>query len=171
VRDQANVVIVDLNDANAVVRRPITADSAIMHPTDKILALKAGRQLQVFNIATKQKLKAHLMNEEVVFWKWLSKETLGVVTETAVFHWDLNGADAPVKVRSPPPPRRPPSPVGPCPCRLTDVPGLLRDRRPGLRPPALARRLPDHQLPLDPGRQVARPRRYRRQQGPGRLQG
>ena len=99
VRDQANVVIVDLNDANAVVRRPITADSALMHPKEKILALKAGRQLQVFNIASKQKLKAHLMNEEVVFWKWINTETLGVVTESAVFHWDLNGAEAPVKVR------------------------------------------------------------------------
>jgi clathrin heavy chain len=40
VRDQNNVVIVDLNDANSVMRRPITADSAIMHPKEKILALK-----------------------------------------------------------------------------------------------------------------------------------
>lgn len=40
VRDQNNVVIVDLADANQVMRRPITADSAIMHPSEKILALK-----------------------------------------------------------------------------------------------------------------------------------
>ncbi|CED83796.1 clathrin heavy chain [Phaffia rhodozyma] len=98
VRDQNNVVIVDLNDANQVIRRPITADSAVMHPKEKILALKAGRQLQVFNLATKQKLKAHLMDEEIVFWKWISAETLGIVTETAVLHWDLQGESAPVKI-------------------------------------------------------------------------
>ena len=44
VREKVNeanqVVIVDLADANNVIRRPITADSAIMHPHQKILALK-----------------------------------------------------------------------------------------------------------------------------------
>lgn len=40
VNDQAQVVIIDLSDANNVLRRPISADSAIMHPKQKILALK-----------------------------------------------------------------------------------------------------------------------------------
>jgi hypothetical protein len=39
-RDQ--VVIIDLSDANNVLRRPITADSVIMHPHQKILALKGA---------------------------------------------------------------------------------------------------------------------------------
>jgi len=60
----------------------------------------AGRQLQVFNIGTKQKLKAHLMNEEIVFWKWISSETLGIVTETAVWHWSLTTDTPPIKVSS-----------------------------------------------------------------------
>lgn len=55
----------------------------------------------MFNIGTKQKLKAHLMNEEIVFWKWISPETLGIVTETAVWHWQLNVEGAPVKVSLP----------------------------------------------------------------------
>lgn len=40
--DTPQVVIVNLNDAGDVVRRPITADSAIMNPraNEKILALK-----------------------------------------------------------------------------------------------------------------------------------
>lgn len=38
--EQNQVVIVDLADANNVLRRPITADSAVMHPHQKILALK-----------------------------------------------------------------------------------------------------------------------------------
>jgi hypothetical protein len=39
------------------------------------------------------------MNEEVVFWKWISPETLGIVTETSVHHWELNSEGPPVKVR------------------------------------------------------------------------
>jgi len=57
------VVIVDLAEANNIVRRPISAESAIMHPTEKIIALRAQRQLQVFNIEAKQKVKSHLMHE------------------------------------------------------------------------------------------------------------
>lgn len=52
----------------------------------------------MFNIGTKQKLKAHLMNEEIVFWKWVSPDTLGIVTETAVWHWQLNVEGPPAKV-------------------------------------------------------------------------
>ncbi|KAI0331507.1 clathrin heavy chain [Cubamyces sp. BRFM 1775] len=99
VREKVNetnqVVIVDLADANNVIRRPITADSAIMHPHQKILALKAGRTLQVFNIETKQKVKSHVNNEDVVFWKWISDSTLGLVTETAVYHWTISDATSP----------------------------------------------------------------------------
>ena len=40
VGDTNQVVIIDLNDTANVVRRPITADSAIMHPAQKIIALK-----------------------------------------------------------------------------------------------------------------------------------
>lgn len=106
------VVIVDLADASNVTRRPISAESAIMHPDDKVIALRgafqavhastklascktdtcpfvhspaAQRQLQIFNIELKQKVKSHVMHEDVVFWKWISPTTLGIVTDTAVY--------------------------------------------------------------------------------------
>lgn len=46
--DTPQVVIVNLNDAGDVVRRPITADSAIMNPraNEKILALKGGSTIR-----------------------------------------------------------------------------------------------------------------------------
>ncbi|TFK91724.1 clathrin heavy chain [Polyporus arcularius HHB13444] len=95
VNDANQVVIVDLADANNVLRRPITADAAIMHPHQKILALRAGRTLQVFNIETKQKVKSHVNNEDIVFWKWINDSTLGLVTETAVYHWSITDATSP----------------------------------------------------------------------------
>jgi len=81
------------------MRRPITADSAIMHPTSKIIALKAQRQLQIFNLELKSKLKSHLMNEDVTFWKWINEKTIGLVTETSVYHWSIDSdASAPQKM-------------------------------------------------------------------------
>jgi len=38
VNEQNQVVIIDLSNAHDVLQRPIGADSAIMHPTQKILA-------------------------------------------------------------------------------------------------------------------------------------
>ena len=38
------------------------------------------------------------MNEEIVFWKWVTNSIIGLVTETAVFHWDGTGDSAPQKV-------------------------------------------------------------------------
>ncbi|KZT27788.1 clathrin heavy chain 1 [Neolentinus lepideus HHB14362 ss-1] len=98
VNEQNQVVIIDLVDANNVLRRPITADSAIMHPQQKILALKAGRTLQVFNIETKQKVKSYVNNEDIVFWKWISETTLGLITDTAVYHWSISDQANPQKI-------------------------------------------------------------------------
>jgi len=92
-KDEASspeVIIVDLKNGNNVIRRPIKADSAIMHWTKQIIALKAqARTLQIFDLGQKQKLKSATMNEDVVFWKWFSETSLGLVTDTAVYHWDV----------------------------------------------------------------------------------
>lgn len=98
VGETAQVVIIDLNDVSNPIRRPITADSAIMHPTSKVIALKASRTLQIFNIEMKSKMKAYNMTEDCLFWKWISVNTIGIVTETAVYHWSMEGDSQPVKI-------------------------------------------------------------------------
>ncbi|CAI9724428.1 clathrin heavy chain 1 isoform X1 [Octopus vulgaris] len=91
VGETAQVVIIDLNDATNPIRRPISADSAIMNPASKVIALKAGKTLQIFNIEMKSKMKAHTMTEDVTFWKWISVNTVALVTDTAVYHWGMEG--------------------------------------------------------------------------------
>jgi clathrin heavy chain len=87
---QPEVIIIELKNGNNVIRRPIKADSAIMHWHKQIIALKAqSRTLQIFDLAAKAKLKSCTMNEDVVFWKWISETSLGLVTETSVYHWDV----------------------------------------------------------------------------------
>lgn len=84
------VIIIDLKNGNNIIRRPIKADSAIMHWSKLIIALKAqSRTLQIFDLGQKAKLKSTTMNEDVVFWKWFSETSLGLVTDTSVYHWDI----------------------------------------------------------------------------------
>lgn len=41
--DTAQVVIIDMNDTANPTRRPISADSAIMNPASKVIALKGSQ--------------------------------------------------------------------------------------------------------------------------------
>ncbi|XP_066261825.1 clathrin heavy chain [Euwallacea similis] len=104
VGDTSQVVIVDLADTANPIRRPITAESAIMNPASKVIALKgkagveAQKTLQIFNIEMKSKMKAHTMADDVIFWKWISPNTLALVTESSVYHWSMEGDSQPVKM-------------------------------------------------------------------------
>lgn len=87
-----------MSDSSNPIRRPISADSAIMNPASKVIALKAQKTLQIFNIEMKSKMKAHTMAEDVTFWKWISLNSLALVTETCVYHWSMEGDSQPVKM-------------------------------------------------------------------------
>ena len=40
------------------------------------------------------------MTEDIVFWKWFSETSIGLVTDTSVYHWNVFDAtqEQPVKV-------------------------------------------------------------------------
>ena len=46
----------------------------------------------------KSKMKAYSMTEECIFWKWISVNTIGIVTDLAVYHWSMEGDSQPVKM-------------------------------------------------------------------------
>lgn len=91
-----SVVIVDLSAPMTPLKRPITADSALMNPATKVIALKAsvagaaGDSLQIFNLEMKSKMKSFQIAQPVVFWKWITPSKLGLVTAATVYHWDMN---------------------------------------------------------------------------------
>jgi clathrin heavy chain len=88
--DKPQVIIINLKNNNEIIKRPIMADSAIMHWHKQVIALKAAsRTVQIFDLGAKQKLKAASMNEDIVFWKWYSETSLGLVTDTSVYHWNV----------------------------------------------------------------------------------
>ncbi|CAF3761485.1 unnamed protein product, partial [Rotaria magnacalcarata] len=98
VNDTAFVIIIDMADSSNPIKRPITADSAIMNPTSKVIALKAAKTLQIFNIELRSRMKTYNMTEDCIFWKWISVNTIGIVTETSVYHWTMEGDSQPVKM-------------------------------------------------------------------------
>eukprot|EP00798_Chlamydomonas_sp_ICE-L_P023297 gene23297-30533_t len=101
---QNQLAIIDMSNPNSPSRRQISADSAVMCPDKKVIALKAtvpgtaGDSLQVFNLDTKVKLKAYQMPESVEFWAWTTNSQMGLVTASSVYHWDVEGPADPVKV-------------------------------------------------------------------------
>ncbi|CAH8452142.1 unnamed protein product [Schistosoma margrebowiei] len=96
--ETSQVVIIDMNDPMNPTRRPISADTIIMNPVSKVMALKAGKLLQIFNIELKSKMKTYTMPEDVVFCKWISVNTIALVTGTSVYHWAMDGDSNPVKM-------------------------------------------------------------------------
>lgn len=62
------------------------------------VSFTAAKTLQIFNIEMKSKMKAHTMTDDVTFWKWISLNTVALVTDNAVYHWSMEGDSQPVKV-------------------------------------------------------------------------
>lgn len=55
VGETAQVIIIDMNDSSNPIRRPISADSAIMNPASKVIALKGIEQVHWHSIEIKVK--------------------------------------------------------------------------------------------------------------------
>lgn len=92
-----SVAIVELGSKN-VLRLPVLVDSAIMNPVSKVVALRSGNNLQIYNLEMKTKMKVAVMDSNVVFWKWLDAKTIAIVTDQSVFHWSMEGDAQPVKM-------------------------------------------------------------------------
>lgn len=100
----AQVVVIELQNNNNVVRRPMKAEAAIMNPVHNVIALKAknegsgGHFVQVYNLDAKQKLKVHDFPEQIVYWRWLTSTKLAIVTTRTIYHWSMDGSDTPVRI-------------------------------------------------------------------------
>eukprot|EP01006_Ploeotia_vitrea_P036086 TRINITY_DN65965_c0_g2_i1.p1 TRINITY_DN65965_c0_g2~~TRINITY_DN65965_c0_g2_i1.p1 ORF type:complete len:1702 (-),score=356.35 TRINITY_DN65965_c0_g2_i1:154-5214(-) len=95
--DQNSIVIVEIANKSAS-RHKMAAESAIMNPVSKVLALKAGTTLQIFNLDMRTKMKSYNMPDAVVYWRWISNQVIALVTATSVYHWSMEGSSDPVKV-------------------------------------------------------------------------
>lgn len=95
---QQQIAIVDLTAGNTVSRQKMSAEAAIMNPVSKVIAVRAGQVLQIFNLELRAKMKNHTMPAPVTYWRWISPNTIALVTAQSVFHWSIEGDSAPVKI-------------------------------------------------------------------------
>jgi clathrin heavy chain len=54
VNDTGFVIIIDMADSNNPIKKPITADSAIMNPTSKVIALKGKTNYFISQLVKKK---------------------------------------------------------------------------------------------------------------------
>lgn len=81
-----SVAIVNLAKNNEIIRKNMGGDSAIMHPEQMVISVRAnGTIVQIFNLETKTKLKSFTLDEPVIFWKWLSNDVLGLVSARNIY--------------------------------------------------------------------------------------
>lgn len=95
---QAQICMIDMENNNAVDRKSMAAEAAIMNPVSKIIALRAGQTLQIFNLELKARMKNYNMTEPVTYWRWATPSIVALVTATAVYHWSIEGDSAPQKM-------------------------------------------------------------------------
>ncbi|KAK9949589.1 hypothetical protein M0R45_005106 [Rubus argutus] len=109
-----NIVLIDVTgkQTKPASRINIEADSALVNPNSEFLAVK-GHNVLLPNIPLPKlrvemnfkilsmdgnKLKSHMMPEQIVFWKWITPNILGLVTRTEIYHWSIEGEKPPLKM-------------------------------------------------------------------------
>ncbi len=88
------LVILDTKQPTKPRRTPMSADSALMHPNKTIIALRMGVNVQLYDIGAKRKLKIAALADAITFWRWVADDTLAIVTNSAVYHWNCDDENA-----------------------------------------------------------------------------
>ncbi|KAH1171759.1 hypothetical protein KIL84_007377 [Mauremys mutica] len=89
----ARVTLLDLREPHgaATPSWPLhQAQGALAHPSQPLLALRAGCVAQVFDVAQRCLRWQWTFAHPLEFWAWLEPNTLALVTEEEVFHWALS---------------------------------------------------------------------------------
>lgn len=101
----SQIVVID-TQSKGVNRKPMKAESALIHPIENILVVRSryednGCTVQIFNLDSKEKLGAFLFPESMVFWRWLSPRILAIVGDKGIYHWTIevgNPNSIPVRI-------------------------------------------------------------------------
>lgn len=100
------MTIIDVQKEMSVSRKPSNkAEGLLMHPLQNIVALKApnealgrGHLLQIYNMDQKKKLKHVELTENIVYWRWVNAAKLAIVTNSSVYHINIEDDSKEVKI-------------------------------------------------------------------------
>lgn len=88
-RKQPSLVILHTAQPTKPTRRPFTAEAALLHPQRDWIAIRAGPNVNVLQLATKKRIHSTVLPDAVTFWRWIADDVLAIITATAIFHWTL----------------------------------------------------------------------------------
>ncbi len=86
--------IVDISQGFKVQKKPIKADSVMMHPSKPIISMRTGgdqptSSIQVVDLTKKEVLRELNIPEPIQLWKWVSETVIGVVGTKSIYHVDI----------------------------------------------------------------------------------
>ena len=95
-----SLAIIDTEKNFQITRQPMGAEAAIMNPVSRVIALRKGTQLQVFNLDMKTKMASFKLPDsaQVSYWTWIDNKTIAIVTQAGIFHWSIEGESTPKKI-------------------------------------------------------------------------
>lgn len=91
----ATVTVLNPREGTKLFAGTTSADSLLMNPSHPIIALKASLRFEVFNFGAKMLVSKMDMVDRVIYWTWVNSDIIAIVTDNAVFHWDLWQGDSP----------------------------------------------------------------------------
>lgn len=104
---KSSLKIIDLRHGIEISDKAMTADSAVMNPENPHLSLRgkllilfhylkklAKNTIQVFNIDNKAKIASLQIDFEVIFWDWIDKNTMLLLSENGAYRWDYESSDS-----------------------------------------------------------------------------
>ena len=94
-KDTKQVKIFHSHKITSPEQRNCPADFAIMHPTKSIMSVCAGTTVQMFDIGNKTKVADITLQQPIVYWKWANEHILAFVTNSTIYHFDLNAPNQP----------------------------------------------------------------------------
>jgi len=98
--EQKSMQVISLTTGGVLHKFPTCPDSVILCPDGKSIAVRSGVNIQIQNLELGKKTKSTKLPDDQApkFWNWVSPTTIGIVTETAVFHLSSEGDSAPSKM-------------------------------------------------------------------------
>ena len=73
-------------------------DHVIAHPShNNILALRSGKELQIFNLNNRKITNRIILSEQASYWRWIDTQKISIISSNALYHWN-SGDDKPIKL-------------------------------------------------------------------------
>ncbi|KII65668.1 Clathrin heavy chain 1 [Thelohanellus kitauei] len=86
---KSELTVVDISNIAKTSKYACKADSARINPQTKIIALKAGLKMVVYNYDSGALIKDYTSTEEIIYWRWISADMIAIITTTSVYHWSI----------------------------------------------------------------------------------